>query len=120
MAEHSGEQAQVPRAASLVIVFASAISGRRPTFHRWGPHDFTVVDIDQDDEVRTSTFKTACGLVMDHHRWVERRLARHKPVEIETERIPWVGLRFDNASLIGRPCGHCYKAVDFGSDGQQS
>lgn len=98
------------RPASMVIVFASQISGRTPTFHRWGPHEFTVVAIDQDEEVRTSVFKTACGQLMDHTRWVERwRNGRQQPAVIEERRVPWVGVRFDNASLVGRPCGHCFK-----------
>lgn len=98
------------RPASMVIVFTSQLSGRSPTFHRWGDHEYTAVDIDQNEEVRTSTFKTACGLVLNRTRWVERWRNGHKPsVELERTGGGWVDLRHDNASLIGRPCGHCFK-----------
>jgi hypothetical protein len=113
MSEASGEY-EPPRATSMVVIFQTAISGRVPTFHRWGPHQFHKFAIDNDEEIRTSTFATACGLVMDHTRWVER-WPRPNPVVLDEGGKPWVGMRYDNASTIGKPCGKCWRAPHFGS-----
>lgn len=116
MSEPNGETGPPPRATTMVVIFESRITDRTPAFHRWGPHQFEKVDIGQGEEIRSSTFATACGLVMGHTRWFERYASSGlSPIVIDEGGKRWVGMRFDNASAIGAPCGKCWRGALLGS-----
>lgn len=113
----TGEIVEHPRRTTMVVIFESRITDRTPAFHRWGPHQFEKVDLGGGEEIRSSTFATACGLVMDHTRWVERYDAGGlDPVVLDEGGKRWIGMRFDNADAIGSPCGKCWRGVLFGPD----
>lgn len=97
----------------MVIIFSSQTTAKTPTFHRWADeyhHEKHPMPLTEGAEERVTMFTTACGRLLNEHRWIER--FDGKPLTLVDRQVPWVGMRSDNTELIGKPCHACWPTAD--------
>lgn len=82
----------------------------RPRFHLTKSAEFESAPmLDPDAEEKHSRWTTACGVLMEELRWIERRTNKgYEQIEFLREQRTWTWLRFDNASGFGVPCKRCF------------